>query len=245
MRTITSVSHDAIKEIVKLHASASKKHEKMFLVESFIFISSFIDHGYTCDSLYVTQVQYENYPVLCGQFQCTIVSDHVMQKISQAVTPSGMIGIFYKKESPSWNNVASGVVLAQISDPGNMGTLIRSAAAFGYTSVVVVEGCSPYSYKAIQATAGTLPLVNLFVCTWQELVAHKKDMKLVALVVEGGKHPQEYKNQHALFVVGNEAHGLPQAWIKECDATCTLPMKREVESLNAAIAGSLVMALAR
>ena len=105
-----------------------------------------------------------------------------------------------------------------------MGTLIRSAAAFGHTSVVIIDGCDPFSPKVIQATAGTLPLVNLFIWSWQELQHYKFKLKLIGLVVKDGKTPQELNFNDVLFVIGNEAHGIPEEWVKECNELLTLPM---------------------
>lgn len=242
MVTITSVNHEAIKRIVRMHTTAGRKKENLFLVEGFVFIESFKKNGYHLVALYSTESAYKKYPITTGHVQ--FVSDLVMSKISQATTPSGYIAIFQKPSTFNFSKLSSGLVLAQISDPGNMGTLIRSAAAFGYKTVVVVEGCDVFSYKVIQSTAGTLPLVNLIICSWSELRNNTKKLQLVALVTEGGKNPSDYNSQTTLFVVGNEAHGLPVEWVQSCDELCTLPMQASVESLNAAVAGSLVLALA-
>ena len=243
MTTITSVHHDQVKKVVRLHAAAERKKENAFIVEGAIFIESFYKHGYLLIALYCTHESYEKQKISIGEV--CFVSSIVMNKMSQATTPSGFLAVFQKPSVPNFSTLSSGLVLAQISDPGNMGTLIRSCAAFGYKSVVVVEGCDPFSYKVIQSTAGTLPLINLFVCTWSELRNGLKKLQLVALVTQGGKSPQSYSSTTSLFVVGNEAHGLSDEWLRSCDAQCSLPMTQNVESLNAAVAGSLVLALAQ
>lgn len=241
MTVITSLVHEDVKRVVRLHTTAGRKKEGLFIVEGALFIESFKQHGYMLIAIYATEKAYEKNPLSSEHVH--YVSEHVMKKMSQATTPSGYLAIFKKPTDPNFNFLSSGIVLAQIQDPGNMGTLIRSTAAFGYKSVVVVEGCDPFSYKVIQATAGTLPLVNLFVCDWQTLLKNKNGLKLVGLTVQNGKDPKNFNKYETLFVVGNEAHGLPQEWIVQCHDTCTLPMKDSVESLNAAVAGSLVLAL--
>lgn len=240
---ITSVTHDQVKRVVRLHATSERKRENAFVVEGAIFIESFKQNGYLLIALYCTDEAYEKYKIMAEHIH--FVSPAVMNKMSQATTPSGYLAIFQKPSVPDFSSLSSGLVLAQISDPGNMGTLIRSCAAFGYKSVVIVEGCDPFSHKVIQATAGTLPLVNLFVCGWSELRKVSKKLQLVALVTHGGKAPELYDAKNSLFVVGNEARGLSEEWVRSCDAQCSLSMNGNVESLNAAVAGSLVLALAQ
>ena len=142
---------------------------------------------------------------------------------------------------PKATQLTSGIVLAQIQDPGNTGTLIRSAIGLGYKSVVIIEGCDPYSPKVVQATAGTLAHAKLFLWSWQELVQHKNNLKLCALVLNDEQQDQSYPADTTLFVVGNEAHGLPQAWVDACDMTMTIPLAPQAESLNAAVAGSIAL----
>jgi TrmH family RNA methyltransferase len=163
--------------------------------------------------------------------------------MSSSKSPSGLLAVFSFLETPSPEKLSSGIVLANITNPGNMGTLIRSCAAFGYKSVVVVDGCDIYSPKVVQSTAGTLPLVNIFKWTWEQLLEYKKDLKLCALVVKDGKSYKDLDLDNLLYVVGNEAHGIKPEWIETCDSTMTLPMSGSTESLNASVAGSLALSL--
>lgn len=170
-----------------------------------------------------------------------MVSTSIMERISPSSTPSGILAVFPIPPKPAASQVGAGLVLAQVADPGNMGTLIRSCAAFGYRSVVVVGGCDPFSPKVIQATAGSIAHVTIFRWSWSELLAHKGDLSLCALVAQGGKSPKEVPLLQTLLVVGNEAHGISSEWITDCDAAITLPMCGEIESLNAAVAGSIAL----
>lgn len=171
----------------------------------------------------------------------TLVSESVMEKISTAVTPSGMLGLFRIPPQPSPDQLTAGLVLVNIADSGNMGTLIRSAAAFGVTSVVLVEGVDAWSPKVIQAGAGAHGAVSLFSWTWEEVIAHKKNKQLHALVVSGGAAPQTLIREETLLVVGNEAHGISATQLSDCDHRITLAMPGGTESLNAAIAGSIAL----
>jgi TrmH family RNA methyltransferase len=98
----------------------------------------------------------------------------------------------------------------------------------------------------IQASAGTIASVKLFQLSWQELVktAHEKNLSLCALVVSGGKPPSAINFSNSLLVIGNEAHGLSASMQHDCDQLMTIPMPGGTESLNAAVAGSIVLYLA-
>jgi TrmH family RNA methyltransferase len=169
-----------------------------------------------------------------------------MQKISSASTPSGILAIFKFPDLPSLsldhNNPP--LVLANIQDPGNLGTLLRSAAAFNKKNIILINGVDVWNPKVIQASAGTLALINIYQYTWPEVLILKKHFKLGALVIKEGKRPEEINYSKTILIIGNEAHGLPQEWQNECDIKITLPMPGGTESLNAAVTGSIMLYLA-
>lgn len=240
MEIISSVQNERIKAIAKLKTSKGRKEAGQFVVEGQRAVQSFIDNNYTPLILFVTEKQKNlTFSISCEIFQ---VTEPVLAKMSSATTPSGVLAVFALPPAPDIKTITAGIVLAEINDPGNMGTLIRSAAAFGRKSVVVIGGCDPFSPKVIQATAGTFPLISLFQCSWQELINNKKDLPLVGLALNGTQLDQTTNLQNSLLVVGNEAHGINPTWLKQCDQIVTLPMTDGVESLNAAVAGSIAMA---
>lgn len=245
MKTITSRTNQEIKLIATLATSRGRKQLGQFVAEGIRTCTTLIEGGYNLRQLYVTQMASTLIPDSINSALITVVADSVMEKISQAHTPSGILGVFALPERPPLTHLSSGLVLANVSDPGNMGALIRTAAACDAGSVVVVEGCDPWSFKVLQATAGTIAHVKIFCMTWQELLHHKKTIPLCALVVKDGKEPSELDLHDSLLVVGNEAHGLPKEWEECCEQRLTLPMPGKIESLNAAVAGSIALYCAR
>lgn len=241
-KTITSVANEAVKHVVSLHLPKYRQEHQQFIAEGLRTITTLLQAGERLVALYVTN---KMLPTIENMgLTHVIVSEHVINKMSAASTASGILGIF-EIPSPSPSRITAGLVLARIADPGNMGTLIRSAAAMNVGTVVIVEGADPYSPKVIQATAGTIGNVNIFRIGWQELpkIAREKKLSLSALVVEGGKVPDKVDFKKSLLVVGSEAHGIPQEWLAECDEKITLSMPGAVESLNAAVAGSIALYL--
>ncbi len=148
----------------------------------------------------------------------TIVTEPVMEKISTTKTPSGLLGLFSMPSELSLDQLTSGLVLVQISDPGNMGTLIRSCAAMGCSTVVIIDGTDPWSPKVVQSSAGAIGKVHIVQTSWDMLVAHKGNYKLCAMVVKDGKAPEQIDFTNTLLVIGNEAHGISREWLKDCDA---------------------------
>ncbi len=241
MNKITSVQNPLIKKITALHTKKGRQEQQVFIAEGKRICATLIATGMRPKYFFTTEKMFDITGKLLPNYETlTMVTDNVMKKISTTKTPSGILGVFeipYQKET----TLEKGIVLAQITDPGNMGSLIRSAAAFGLNTVVCIDSCDPWSPKVVQATAGTIALINLHQITWKELLQNKKDLQLSALVVSGGKKPVDLQNKNCLLVIGSEAHGIPKDWQKDCKQKVTLPMPGKIESLNAAVAGSIAL----
>lgn len=244
MKSITSRTNPEIKHVASLQSKKHRTEHGQFIAEGIRACSTLIQHGHTPIALYVTERNITAAEEIIKEAHIVLVSDHVMEKISGATTPSGVLGLFSIPKPPTPNQLTSGLVLARIADPGNTGTLMRTAAALNAKSVVIIEGADPWNPKVIQASAGTIGMLNIFQWNWQELLKHKGDKKLYALVLSEGMDPQNVDKKNALLVVGSEAHGIPQEWIATCDKTVTLAMPGGTESLNAAIAGSIALYVA-
>lgn len=243
MKVIVSTQNKEVRAVAKLHTSKGRQSQGKFIVEGLRASQSLIEEKkLKLSQIYTTEALAEKVKTLVPTGYITLVSEAVMQKMSAAETPSGIIATFEIPSKPQLNKLEAGVVLAQISDPGNMGTLIRSAAAMGYQTIVIVEGCDPWSPKVVQSTTGTIANVDIFQISWQELLENRGNLKLAALVVSGGEEPNKIAKD-SLIVVGNEAHGLPEEWTKGCEQKITIPMPGKTESLNAAVAGSIAMYL--
>jgi len=240
MKIISSRTNPTIKHICSLHTRKGRETHAQFIAEGQRIIQTLLASTYGLVQLYVTQDHFVN--LACPAEMITIVTPEVMAKISSAKTPSGYLAVF-TIPSKAQPKVEHAVVLAQVADPGNMGTLIRSAAAMGIQTVVIVQGADPWSPKVVQASAGTIGSVTVVSCSWQELITLKQDKKLCALVVKNGKSPQAVELKNTFLVIGNEARGIPDEWLNDCELRCTLPMPGNTESLNAAVAGSIALYL--
>src|SRR5579872_3068729 len=213
MKQISSRQNPEIISVAALANAKERAIQKKFIAEGTRTLAALIASPIKLIQLYVNEKMLSTAHGLTAEANITVVSDPVMEKISQSTSASGILGVFAMPDSPAPNQLSAGLVLARIADPGNMGTLIRTAAALNIKSVVVVEGTDPWGPKVVQSSAGTIGSVNIFRLDWAELIKNKSTHKLCALVVSGGKKPQELDTQNSLLVVGSEADGIPDAWI--------------------------------
>jgi TrmH family RNA methyltransferase len=239
MKTITSLQNPEIKIITGLHFTRERHQTKQFIAEGIRSITTLLENKVPLIQIYVIPNLLEDAFRIADQKNVTEVSEQILKKMSATTSPSGMLAVFQMPETPAAHLLTPGLVLANISDPGNMGTLIRTCSALNIKSIVVVEGVDPYNPKVVQASAGTLGSVQIFSWDWNELLENKGKLKLNALVVADGEKTETIDPKYALLVVGSEAHGIPDEWLADCDQKVTIPMPGNVESLNAAVAGSI------
>jgi len=242
MKIITSVHNDQIKHLINLSKKAYRKTHQQFLVEGTRAYTELMQLQ-TPIMIYMTENYYNNNPDLSfDTIITTIISDHIMEKISHATTPSGICAVFNIPPTQPLPLHGPGIILVDVSDPGNMGTLIRTAAAMKIKEVIIIGGVDPYSPKVIQSTAGCLTAVNIYQTTFENIIAHDK-LNLCALVVKDGQAPDKINLTNSFLVVGSESNGLSSEQIIACQDTMTIPMPGQAESLNAAIAGSIALYL--
>lgn len=138
------------------------------------------------------------------------------------------------------------VAAAGLQDPGNLGTLIRAADAFGATGVAAVgDTASPFNPKCVRATAGSLfhlPVVARIEPETLIAACRQRGVRLVATAARGGVTPEAAGlEQPVCLVIGQEAAGVPRGLLRAADATVTIPLASGVESLNAGMAGAILL----
>ncbi|OGB83823.1 hypothetical protein A3F66_04140 [candidate division TM6 bacterium RIFCSPHIGHO2_12_FULL_32_22] len=241
MQTINSLDNPKVKLLDQLKHKKYRKQHSKFLAEGFNTCSTLVQK-LSLNSIFTLEEHLEEVKKITPENKIFIINKKILNKISNATTPSGIIAIFDIPKTKA--KLTEGIILAQIQDPGNMGTLIRTAAAMNLKTVVSVESVDVWSPKVVQATAGTIANLNIFEISWQELLEKKDKLELCALVVKDGKDAEDIDFKNKLLVIGNEAQGIPKEWTKDCEKKLTLQMPGKTESLNAAVAGSVAMYLA-
>lgn len=244
IKQINSLTNPLIKRVVQLHNPKYRHLYQEFIAEGFRTISTLISAKSELISLFVVAECLYDAQQIVADSSIIIVSESVMKKMSTAQNPSGFLAQFNIASQASLDTLSAGIILAQVSEPGNLGTLIRTAVAMGKNTIICIETVDPWNPKVVQASAGTIGQASIFSITWQEVIENKKNLNLCALVPTEGKKPEDADLKNALIVIGNEGAGIPEAWIAQCDEKITLPMPGKCESLNAAVAGSIALYLA-
>lgn len=233
---LVSPDNPLVKELRALHRPEGRRAAGAFLVEGRRAIDGFLAGGLRPDVLLVPP----GADVPPEWPRTREAHARVAARLSQSTTASGWFARFPIPDPGRLDPGQGGLALAGIGDPGNAGTLIRSAAAFGVSQVAVIGGADPWSHKVVQASAGGLAAVRVHALDPAEgLGPLRGGARLAALVVAGGADPASVGTAPRWLVVGSEAHGLPPEWLEASDERLTLPMPGRVESLNAAVAGAI------
>jgi TrmH family RNA methyltransferase len=163
------------------------------------------------------------------------VDAELLAGVSTLAHPPRVVGVFRHADLPPWEPRPAVLALWHVADPGNVGTLIRTANAFG-ASVALSDGCAdPTSPKSLRGSTGAIFRVPLG--RFDQVTGRR-----VALVAHGGKPlAQVDLGEAAAFVLGAERAGLPGVVVESCDAVASIPLSAGSESLNVAAAGAIAL----
>lgn len=264
---ITSASNEQIKNIIQLKEKAKARKQKgCFVVEGIKMFTEIPREDFV--SAYASETFIKENAEICAEFKAQIVSDPVFKKISDTVTPQGILAIVKQKEttvdeiisgrnhkalnseSNGENSVAGGnksciIVLDRLQDPGNLGTIIRTGEGAGISGVIMSRDCVDiYSPKVIRSTMGSVFRVPFAVTDDLPLAVQKIEeagITTYAAHLNGNDLKNEKLAQHCAFLIGNESQGLSDEIAMLADKRIRIPMEGRVESLNASVAASVLM----
>ncbi len=183
------------------------------------------------------------------QLKLTCVSEAVMKKIADTETPQGIIAVCRMQKQPLEQLLASGkllLVLDRVGDPGNIGTMLRTADAAGVGGIILLKGTADiYAPKTVRSSMGSLFHVPVLSgVAEQEFIANAKKAgyQLLVTALDGADnlYQADLKGRLA-FVMGNEAGGVSASLLQQADKRVFIPMRGKAESLNVAMAAGIVM----
>ena len=167
-----------------------------------------------------------------------------LQKISQLTTANQVLAIVKKinwSNDPAIKGMVS-LVLDDIQDPGNMGTIIRLADWFGIKNIFCSSGCADiYNPKVVQSSMGSITRVRVEYIDLNALFEAHKDIRIYATVLDGRDVTKMEKLNEGLIVIGNESKGIREEIVKASNVQITIPGKGKAESLNAAVATGIIL----
>ena len=250
---ITSASNGRIKYIDNLMNKAKfRRSEGKFVAEG---IKMFMEapKGDVLE-VYIKEGAYDSFDIetkkKLERIGYEVLSESVFKKVADTVTPQGILSVIKIRES-SIEDVLSDenpiiAVLENIQDPGNIGTIIRSAEGAGVNGLLLSNDCVDiYNPKVIRSTMGSVFRMKFAYTDIDSVFDSFKSKKIETYALALDKNAKAYDKydykKPVAFFVGNEGNGLKESTVKKCDNTAFIPMCGEVESLNASVAASLMM----
>lgn len=235
---ITSVNNEHIKELAKLKDKKYRDSSNLFLVETEHLVLEAFKKGL------VKELILDKDALFPLDVTTTYVNREVMKKLSSTESIPKVMAVVYKKEE-NLNVGEKILVLDNIQDPGNLGTIIRSAVAFNIDTIVLSnDTVDLYNPKVVRSNQGMMFHVNIIRTDVVKFIADlKKDgYKIVGTKVTNGHDVKESKiYSHFALIIGNEGRGMSKDLDLLCDEYLYIRMNDNCESLNASVAASIIM----
>lgn len=244
IKRITSAQNEYIKMLSKLSSKKHREEAGLFLAEGEHLTEMVCASSYQVQNLIMTE-DYYNKNAEKFMYDIIIVPESIMTKISDAKTPQGVVAIVKLPENKIELSNGRYIYCDNLQDPGNIGTIIRTADAFSFDGVVLSYGCADvYSPKVIRSTQGSMFNISVMTDADIEVLKNaKKSFKITSTALYGDcitvKEMKAEKNQ--IFVIGNEGSGVSEEILEMSDEIVYIPMSGKAESLNAAVAASILM----
>lgn len=233
----TSIENEHIKEIKKLNNKKYRDLNGKFIIEGKHLVEEAIKNNLV-EEILLLEGNNEKYDV-----KTNYVNEKVMKYITELDNPSKIIGICHKKNDKIQGNHI--LILDDIQDPGNLGTIIRSAVAFNIDTIILSKtGVDLYNSKVLRSTQGMIFNINIVVSDIKEEILKLKsdNYKILTTNVEGGKLVKSIeKNQKFAIIIGNEGKGVSKEIKELSDEYIYIEMNKKCESLNAAVATSIIL----
>lgn len=248
MTIITSRDNKIFKLAQKLKTARGRAEEELFLIEGLRSVKDAHEKGAHFHSLILRDGEKMAFEVQCPVW---FFAKRLFEEISETVTPQGIIALCHMKKSSMQDIINEGkkcvIMCEALQDPGNIGTIIRSAHAAFSGGVILTKGCCDlYNPKIIRATMSgvfSVPVVQGVSSkeALQFFASHGYTSVCGALCESATDiFDTDLKGKH-LIIIGNEGNGISEETINLCDKKVIIPMERDAESLNAAVAGTVMM----
>ena len=232
---ITSINNEKIKNLSKLHLKKYRDEEKLFLIEGDHLIKEAIKNNLLLE-LYLLDGENNIFDF----DNVTYITKEVIDKLSEQESSTKMIGVCKYIERNLKSNKL--ILLDSLQDPGNVGTIIRSAAAFGFDIVLGDNTVDVYNGKTIRSTEGMIFNVNFIKCNLKKFILNNDNYNYIIADMHEGKSSKELKTiDNPAIIVGNEGNGISDE-IRGMNLNYVhINQSNNCESLNVGVAASILM----
>lgn len=257
VKEVTSLANPIIKDIKALSQKKSRDESRTFLAEGLKLVIDALDRGWTIRTLVYAKAG-KGKPLVEKVAARTVaagglvleVSEKVMSSITRRDNPQMVAAVFEQRWTPLKDIQPKGsetwIALDRVRDPGNLGTIIRTADAAGASGVILVGDCTdPFSMETVRATMGSMFALPLVKTTPADFLKWKKsvDARLVATHLAGAVDYRtiDYKSKPVILMMGNEQSGLPDDLAQAADKLARIPQVGMADSLNLAVATGVML----
>lgn len=239
---ITSVQNEKIKQLRKLHKRKDRTQTGQFLVEGIHLVEEAWKSEWDIAEIIATPEV--DIPSWCANFELTEVSEQVFSQLAQTKTPQGIIAVINMKQAVEINGDYI-LLIDQVQDPGNLGTIIRTADAAGFSGVVLGNGTVDlFNDKVVRATQGSIFHIPIVQRDLIEEVGHLKDagFEIWATALQDSVlYKEAVVKDKIAIIVGNEGAGVDPQLQTAADVIVKIPIYGQAESLNVSIAAAILM----
>lgn len=233
------LSKNEIKYIQTLFHKKNRDKEGLFIAEGVKIADELVKSDFSVQKIYALQDWAGNYS---GMNNITVVSEDELKRISNLETPNKVVAIVHKKDMaglPELNNKIT-LVLDGIQDPGNLGTIMRTADWFGIKNIVASnDTVDVYNPKVVQSTMGSIARVNVFYTELEDFLSTTKITVCGAML--NGENVSGFNLKECLLVIGNESKGIRTNIQPFIQKRISIPGTGNAESLNAAVATGIIL----
>lgn len=237
MEVIKSLNNKRIKELSKLLIKKYRDNENKFLVEGEHLVEEAFKAGLLLEVFKCEDC------ALDYDVDTTLVTYEVLKKLTNSKNPQKVVGVVKKLSNSKIGDRI--IVLDNLQDPGNLGTIIRSSVAFNMDTIVLSEATVDlYNDKVVRSSEGMMFHINIVKRNIDKLIdeLHEKGYIILGTKVDGGTEINDIqKNLKYAIVVGNEGAGVRKSILDKCDKYLYIPMNSQCESLNVGVATSIIM----
>lgn len=244
MQEITSVSNNQIKDTVKLQQKKYRQEKGLFLVEGFKPIFEAYQEKAEIETVYVSNESVKKFDFVNEKL--VLVTDAIMEKISTTDSSPEAVAVVkqIKTNIEQIKDKTRIALLENVKDAGNLGTLMRSAAAFGIEAIILSgDTIDPFNPKVVRSTVGALfklPIVKSSITKTKEIFASHSFISTVVNHKDIVNPETVDFSKPFVLMLGSEADGLSEEAIAVSDVKTTIPMSKNTESLNLSVAGSIL-----
>jgi len=261
VKEVTSLANPIIKDIKNLTQKKGREESGTFMAEGLKLVIDALELGWTIRTLVYAKaakgkplVELAAVKTVASGGLVLEVSEKVISSITRRDNPQMVVGIFDQKWKPLRDiRPAAGetyVALDRVRDPGNLGTIIRTADAAGASGVILVGDCTdPFSLETVRATMGSVFAMPVARASVDEFLSWRKTagVSVVATHLAGSVDYRtiDYKKKPVVLLMGNEQSGLPPELASQADQLARIPQQGRADSLNLAIASAVMLFEAR